>query len=390
MSFASLPSMQSACSHGSLHCNTAARSTNRADKTLPRIRVLTFHQYSTDYQRQCRSKSLPSAVCDTVCVLHRAAGREEDSRWLSGTYLLVHPAAKHLGHARVRLKVLLELNPQSSGRASSRQWQVPHIAPTVIRAAGYSPRRLAAHGATLRPRESNMHDPLRASAQAPSHGAGEGPSLGSTQRQPTENVTAHHSMAVADYAEPVLLHTAKAQDTSKSLDRVDDRSQPSASEGLTVSGLSTRAHRPLNPPQGSLAAPRSGERGLPMSPPQVSPAGPKRDEEGYPLQAPQGSSAAQRSGVADPPPVCQGATGPAEGQPPHPHAVSSTAVLPPFQGSSQTSPGQGQGSAAGQLGTAADDRSASAQVKAHVILNKLVLLAPSAVSMAALALPKYI
>lgn len=58
----------------------------------------------------------------------RTAGKEEEARWLSGTYLLVHPASRHLGKARVRVKLLLELSPQSSSRATSKQWQVPQIA----------------------------------------------------------------------------------------------------------------------------------------------------------------------------------------------------------------------------------------------------------------------
>lgn len=151
------------------------------------IRALTFHHY----------QALSVTLCMCVCVyFHRAAGRAEDNRWLSGTYLLVHPAAKHLGNARVRLKVLLELNPQSSGRASSKQWQVPHIAPTVIRAAGYSPRRPTEHGPALRPHEVNRHDPLRASAQTSSCGKGECFDFDSMQQQPAEAVTAHHSMAM--------------------------------------------------------------------------------------------------------------------------------------------------------------------------------------------------
>ena len=81
-----------------------------------------------------------SAILDIFLVTRfRVAGKEEDSRWLSGTYLLVHPASKHLGNARVRVKVLLELKPQSSGRASSKQWQVPQVSPTATRAAGHSP-----------------------------------------------------------------------------------------------------------------------------------------------------------------------------------------------------------------------------------------------------------
>lgn len=66
--------------------------------------------------------------------MYRTAGKEEDSRWLSGTYLLVHPAAKHLGNSKVRVKVLLELKPHGSSRASSRQWQVPQVAPPGITA----------------------------------------------------------------------------------------------------------------------------------------------------------------------------------------------------------------------------------------------------------------
>ena len=135
-----------------------------------------------------------------VC-FQRAAGREEDSRWLSGTYLLVHPAAKHLGNARVRLKVLLELNPHSSGRASSRQWQVPHVAPTVIKAAGYSPRRPAEQGPALSPHEGNTHDPLRAGAQTLSCGRGERPDSRSMQLHPKEMLTAHLSMTTAECTE---------------------------------------------------------------------------------------------------------------------------------------------------------------------------------------------
>lgn len=74
-----------------------------------------------------------------MVVSFRSTGNDSDNRWLSGTHLLVHPASKHLGNARVRIKVLLELKPQSSGRASSRQWQVPHIAPAVTRAILNSP-----------------------------------------------------------------------------------------------------------------------------------------------------------------------------------------------------------------------------------------------------------
>lgn len=76
----------------------------------------------------------------------RGKGKEEDSRWLSGTYLLVHPASKHLGNARVRVKVLLELKPQGSGRANARHWQVPQIAPTVIQTDSRSPAEAALVG----------------------------------------------------------------------------------------------------------------------------------------------------------------------------------------------------------------------------------------------------
>ena len=78
----------------------------------------------------------------------RGQGKEEDSRWLSGTYLLVHPASKHLGHARVRVKVLLELKPQGSGRANARHWQVPQIVPTVTQTDSRSPFEAALVGTT--------------------------------------------------------------------------------------------------------------------------------------------------------------------------------------------------------------------------------------------------
>ena len=101
-------------------------------------------------------------------------------------------------------------------------------------------------------------------------------------------------------------------------------SQLATSEDLTVSDLSTEAYQPTNPAH----------------------SGPRSD-------------------TADGPPVFQGATGLTGGQSPHPQAVSSVAHLPPSQGSRQTSPEQGQGRAAGQLG--ADDASASAQVQACII-----------------------
>ena len=104
-----------------------------------------------------------------------------------------------------------------------------------------------------------------------------------------------------------------------------------------------------------------------MPPPQDSPAGPKRDEEGDLLQPPPGSLVGPRTGIADPTPACHIAAGAAGDDPPHPQAVSSTAHLPPSQGSCQTSLEQGQGSAAGPFGNGADNRSASGQVKAHVI-----------------------
>ena len=91
----------------------------------------------------------------------RGGSKEDDSRWLSGTYLLIHPAAKHLGNARVRVKVLLELRPQSSSRASSRQWQVPQVIPTVIRAVGHGPTGAAGNS----PSNSNVHSSGRLDQQ---------------------------------------------------------------------------------------------------------------------------------------------------------------------------------------------------------------------------------
>ena len=70
-----------------------------------------------------------------VAASYRGADKGGDSRWTSGTYLLVHPASKHLGNARIRVKVLIELKPQSSGRVSSRQWQVPQVALSAAQAA---------------------------------------------------------------------------------------------------------------------------------------------------------------------------------------------------------------------------------------------------------------
>ncbi len=91
------------------------------------------------------TSSLPQMV-NLHCMGCRGKGKEEDSRWLSGTYLLVHPASKHLGNARVRVKVLLELKPQGSGRANARHWQVPQIAPTVIQTDSRSPAEAALVG----------------------------------------------------------------------------------------------------------------------------------------------------------------------------------------------------------------------------------------------------
>jgi len=82
------------------------------------------------------------------CMACRGQGKEEDSRWLSGTYLLVHPASQHLGNARVRVKVLLELKPHGSGRANARHWQVSQVAPSVIRTDSRSPAKAALVGLT--------------------------------------------------------------------------------------------------------------------------------------------------------------------------------------------------------------------------------------------------
>ena len=146
--------------------------------------------------------------CKTCC---RTAGKEEDSRWLSGTYLLIHPAAQNLGNARVRVKVLLELKPQSSGRANSRKWQVPQVAPTVIRAAGYSPRKPATHG----PGGSPADKP----AKALGHGA-----LGSSQVSPD--------------ADPVSVITPQLQATSNSNSQAPIRAQPMAKVS-TPSGVAS-------------------------------------------------------------------------------------------------------------------------------------------------------
>lgn len=53
--------------------------------------------------------------------------------------MLVHPASKHLGNARVRVKVLLELKPEGSGRANARHWQVPQVVPSVTQTDSSSP-----------------------------------------------------------------------------------------------------------------------------------------------------------------------------------------------------------------------------------------------------------
>ena len=92
---------------------------------------------------QCKTLSRETSSSPQMVNLHcmgcRGQGKEEDSRWLSGTYLLVHPASKHLGNARVRVKVLLELKPQGSGRANARHWQVPQAVPSVIQTDSRSP-----------------------------------------------------------------------------------------------------------------------------------------------------------------------------------------------------------------------------------------------------------
>ena len=88
-------------------------------------------------------------MVNLYCMGCRGKGKEEDSRWLSGTYLLVHPASKHLGSARVRVKVLLELKPQSSGRANARHWQVPQVEPSVIQTDSLSPVQAAHVGLKL-------------------------------------------------------------------------------------------------------------------------------------------------------------------------------------------------------------------------------------------------
>lgn len=157
-----------------------------------------------------------------------------------------------------------------------------------------------------------------------------------------------------------------------------------AGYSLRATGYSPRRpaeHGPaLKPDQTNMQSPLRGngqvdraqaegrEGGQPLHPPQGSPARLQGIEGGRPMQAPQGSPASLRGGSADPPPGCQGADGPAGGTCPHPQAVSSTAQSPPSQGSSRTSPGQGQqGTAGRQLGTGGDGKLAPAQVKSNVI-----------------------
>ena len=243
---------------------------------------------------------LPAAMCAGV---YRAAGREEDSRWLSGTYLLIHPAAKHLGNARVRLKVLLELNPQSSGRAHPRVWQVPQVSPLVVRAAGHGPMGPAQHKPAHKPQETITRDSSAATAQLPPHTADTSQSE-SPQQQTDAAVTAQQSLATSDGAEPVSVPAATMQVTTTSYSRLDRDTQPSSSK-LT----------------------------------HAKPA--------------QGYSPGSRP--TDPPPVEQSpVTG--EGLPhPHPQAVSSTTTTTttspsPAQGSMQSSPQQEQGSASGRAG----------------------------------------
>ncbi|KAK9816569.1 hypothetical protein WJX72_002083 [[Myrmecia] bisecta] len=65
----------------------------------------------------------------------RPSHKQPLSRWLSGTFLLIHPASKHLGNARVRVKVLLELRPPGEAPTGG-------AAHTAAGAAGSADQRL--------------------------------------------------------------------------------------------------------------------------------------------------------------------------------------------------------------------------------------------------------
>lgn len=260
-----------------------------------------------------------------VCVAAYRTGKEEDSRWLSGTYLLVHPAAKHLGNARVRLKVLLELNPQSSGRAHSRLWQVPQVAPTIVRAAGHSPRKAARNsptGPAHEPHKPMGHDLSKANAQPPSHGSAANLRFQSAQQQPAAVLPAQHSLPTSEGAQPRSVPAAAVQDTIKPCSRL---------ESDTCATSSQCSNQSMELPQ--TAAGYSRGRGLPDPTPVEQIALTGMGLEPHHAQARSSSS-----------------------------ATNATSSSSPSQSSLQSSSQQEQGSASRQAGDATADASAPAQV----------------------------
>lgn len=257
-----------------------------------------------------------------VCVAAYRTGKEEDSRWLSGTYLLVHPAAKHLGNARVGLKVLLELNPQSSGRAHSRLWQVPQVAPMVVRAAGHGPRKAAQNSPTGPAHEPIGHDLSKMNAQPPSCGSAGNLRFQSAQQHPAAVLPAQHSLPTSEGAQSRSVPAAAVQDTIKPCSRL---------ESDTCATSSQCSNQSMELPQ--TAAGYSRGRGLP-----------------------------------DPTPVEQIALTGMGLEPHHAQALSSssatnaTSSSSPSQSSLQSSSQQEQGSASRQAGDATADASAPAQV----------------------------
>ncbi|CAD7697351.1 unnamed protein product [Ostreobium quekettii] len=68
-------------------------------------------------------------------LLNRNVGGSTPQRWLSGTYPLVNPSAKHLGNARLRIRILLDLHKSTSSRLNSVRSPVDGCA--------WKPRRMA-------------------------------------------------------------------------------------------------------------------------------------------------------------------------------------------------------------------------------------------------------
>ncbi|GMH33544.1 hypothetical protein BSKO_01378 [Bryopsis sp. KO-2023] len=62
----------------------------------------------------------------SILLKERTAGNDNHRRWLSGSYLLINAASKHLENARVKVRALVDIMPQIDEIPEAQIWEIPH------------------------------------------------------------------------------------------------------------------------------------------------------------------------------------------------------------------------------------------------------------------------